>query len=477
MSRQQRQTQQTQHPGYSPSQAHRAVQPTVTAIRGSSVPPPSVKWPNTTRVAQPQMAGHALSEPRSVPPPPVQMPQVAGAAHPLAPGLSLQVKASAPIPPVRMPKAPGTVQQRIPGRGGQKPHTSARKNARQGATSGQPRGSNVPEAIRQGLSYRNSMDALAGPHQSSQTLHPSANLQTTAVAQAARTAWTTKRDHPFSPAPRLVRTQPGTTIQRMENLYENNGGEESKEKEQQSRQPAQEAIKPFLHKRDSSQESGYSRLYPGKKQDRFPDSAKNPLSPDARHQEGYMYHMTSYKNLALIRSTGLDPRCGGKPGGACFLAEGEMKTGSIQHSQNSIATTNRPFTISIYMKQRWNRATVSGDFGPIDEFSVILKFQNEYEAGAWEKDPQDKQAWLLKGTNVPPEKIQCLTTEGWVPLTSLIDIEKVLAKEEREKTARELAQQMDSARDELEKDPENPRLKLALVRLQHEYMDTLGMDR
>lgn len=156
-----------------------------------------------------------------------------------------------------------------------------------------------------------------------------------------------------------------------------------------------------------------------------------PSNPNTA--EGWMYHVTSFSNLPGIIENGLDPALGGSDRGSSELAKDyppeklprgvnspeELRDLSKKHSQQVVAASNNRLLTATYINQREDMAE-SQVGQPIGNFSVLLRFRNRREYfGRWEKDPMDARARLLRSTPIPVMDIECLTSEGWVPLARL----------------------------------------------------------
>jgi hypothetical protein len=170
-----------------------------------------------------------------------------------------------------------------------------------------------------------------------------------------------------------------------------------------------------------------------------PNSVNAPKALAAEYVGKYAYHTTSFINLYNITGTGLLRAVGGSPGGSCFLAKDDaQRDGSIEHSKQVIAAAIGRFTLNTYVNQREDRADeVVGDDNDarnahvselqsdLDEHAALLRFKITAEH-EWITDPQDGRALLLTNADVAPGELECLTSEGWVPMTALAELGSAL---------------------------------------------------
>jgi hypothetical protein len=166
-----------------------------------------------------------------------------------------------------------------------------------------------------------------------------------------------------------------------------------------------------------------------------PNSVNAPTTLAAEYVGKYAYHTTSFINLYNITGTGLLRAVGGSPGGSCFLAKDDaQRDNSIEHSKQVIAAAIGRFTLNTYVNQREDRADkVVGDDNTarnaheselqsdLDEHAALLRFKITAEH-EWVTDPQDSRALLLTNADVAPGELECLTSEGWVPMTALAEL-------------------------------------------------------
>lgn len=203
---------------------------------------------------------------------------------------------------------------------------------------------------------------------------------------------------------------------------------------------------PFLDARDESAaiEAGYKR------QKKVGDPSKvTPKALDKAYFGKYAYHTTSFINLFIIAGSGLLRNAGGSPGGSCYLAEDiDQRDDSITHSKQVIAAALGRFALNTYINQREDRAdkVVHDDDtarrgkeselqSDLDEHAALLRFKITPDQ-LWVTDPQDSRAILLSSVDVAPQELECLTTEGWVPLPALKELGPVLGYADREKDPR-----------------------------------------
>jgi hypothetical protein len=162
-----------------------------------------------------------------------------------------------------------------------------------------------------------------------------------------------------------------------------------------------------------------------------------PLAPE--YVGKYAYHTTSFVNLFVIAASGLLRNMGGTPGGSCYLAEDvDQRDDSIAHSKQVIAAAFGRFALKTYVSQREDRAdkVVDDDDtardaqeselqSDLDEHAALLRFKVTAEQ-KWVTDPQDSRALLLCNTDVAPQELDCLTSDGWVPVTGLAELGRAL---------------------------------------------------
>jgi hypothetical protein len=168
-------------------------------------------------------------------------------------------------------------------------------------------------------------------------------------------------------------------------------------------------------------------------------SVVTPRPLAAEYFGKYAYHTTSFVNLFIIASTGLLRNAGGSPGGSCYLAQDiAQRDDSIKHSKQVIAAALGRFALNTYVNQREDRAdkvVIDDDTArdaeesdlqsDLDEHGALLRFKITAEQH-WVTDPQDSRAVLLSSTDVTPPELECLTSEGWVPVTTLTELEPAL---------------------------------------------------
>lgn len=163
----------------------------------------------------------------------------------------------------------------------------------------------------------------------------------------------------------------------------------------------------------------------------------------------YVFHLTTLRNILShpelakpgsgVLGSGLDPKLGGGKGGASETSEvtgdREMIEGSQKHSVSRIATTSSRDNIKLYTNQRFEYTEEQFGKGLYSEHDVterepiLLRFKIEADhIPAMEIDPQhpkDKYVRLIKDIPISPDKIEALTSEGWVPLLK-VDLKTLL---------------------------------------------------
>jgi hypothetical protein len=253
----------------------------------------------------------------------------------------------------------------------------------------------------------------------------------------------------FVPPPQLIRpSAPGArVVQRMET--DSPGLSSSSPKSD---------IDPFVMKASESRGDSdiHTRSYSASSHYDFrhtPSSSYLPQSgPDPtekrRSLDGYYYHVTSYINLAKILQDGLNPDAGGKVGGSSYQnADANMNQVSATDSQSKVfvATVSKLTEryLSFRLRQedlinkhrdwvvtaicerktcnRKSAATLLERF-QTGELPLVLRFRNVWAPKQWEHDKTDTAAFALVGTPVLPAQIECLSTGGWLPLTTLTEV-------------------------------------------------------
>jgi hypothetical protein len=150
----------------------------------------------------------------------------------------------------------------------------------------------------------------------------------------------------------------------------------------------------------------------------------------------YYYHATNYTNLRSIKRAGLDPNFGGRGGASDQVKSAQFK----KRSAGKVHATTSTHTASFYgllhdEPSLFVRAYGGGLFprgippDPADlgKMTIILRFpQNSVPRRAVQKDPDDpRNAWRIY-SRVSPIHIEALTTEGWVPIAKLVELDAAL---------------------------------------------------
>jgi len=191
----------------------------------------------------------------------------------------------------------------------------------------------------------------------------------------------------------------------------------------------------------------------------LPDSGVDPVEgKKKRDPDGYYYHITSYANLRNINLVGLNPAEGGGVGGSSFQnADKEMNQASAKDSQGKVFVATVSKLTQRYLSFRLRQedliekhrefivATIvdrSKYKGPVvhmmldrlqlGEMPAVLRFKDVWKPDDWVHDPIEKKAYALVGKQVPPAQIECLTHEGWVPVSAMTEIASVFARKDFE---------------------------------------------
>lgn len=157
----------------------------------------------------------------------------------------------------------------------------------------------------------------------------------------------------------------------------------------------------------------------------------------------FVFHLTTLRNLLTspdsarpgtgIIATGLDPARGGGAGGACETAivEGHhaLVTDSIKGSVNRVAVNTLRSNLRMYANQRLDMNRARFAEGAYEEHDlterepILLRFRLVLEdIKSMSPDPvhpDQGQVRLIEGRGIAPDRLEGLTSEGWVPVSSL----------------------------------------------------------
>jgi len=166
------------------------------------------------------------------------------------------------------------------------------------------------------------------------------------------------------------------------------------------------------------------------------DGSLEALPGEIVNDTKYLYQATSYKNLASIKTGGLDPSYGGK-GGSGAVVGGADGAHFNHNSQGKVHGTSASTTANFYALMKDSPATFVRAFGSIGDldsrpeptkladFAIILRFRKDnYE---WEVDPDDPRNAFCTRNKIPPFAIEGLTTEGWVKIMNLTGLDRALS--------------------------------------------------
>ena len=171
----------------------------------------------------------------------------------------------------------------------------------------------------------------------------------------------------------------------------------------------------------------------------------------------YYYHVTSYANLKRIFAEGLNPAAGGAVGGSSYQnSKAETNVLSANDSKNKVFVATVGKLTQRYLSLRLRQNDLFGRHGAcivsvlaekaglgqegaesmfaqisLGEEALVLRFANSWKPTDWETDPIDTAAFALKGKAVSPDKIECLSLGGWVPLKSLTEIATAVGTDQR----------------------------------------------
>jgi hypothetical protein len=160
-----------------------------------------------------------------------------------------------------------------------------------------------------------------------------------------------------------------------------------------------------------------------------------PLPSDIKDDKDFLYQATSYRNLAGIRTGGLDPDHGGK-GGSGSVVGGTSGERFNNRSSGMVHGTSSSRTASSYALMKDSPGTYVSAFRNIGDlknkpepteladFAIILRFPR---AGRnWAVDPDDRRNAFRTTEKIPASCIEGLTTEGWVKIADLTELDKAL---------------------------------------------------
>jgi len=154
----------------------------------------------------------------------------------------------------------------------------------------------------------------------------------------------------------------------------------------------------------------------------------------------FLYQATSYRNLQSIRTNGLDPGHGGNGGAGAQL--GAAGTDFVITSQGYIHGTSASSTANFYSLMRDDPplfGNIHTDIGNpanrlaphlLADMAIILRFSKKetFDLGVdWERDPHDPRNAFRTRNAIGPDYIEGLTTEGWVKIRFLINLDSALS--------------------------------------------------
>lgn len=161
-----------------------------------------------------------------------------------------------------------------------------------------------------------------------------------------------------------------------------------------------------------------------------------PSHLDDDDDESWLYQATSFRNLATIKTQGLDPARGGQ-GGAGQLVGSQAFIGE---SSGWVHAAFYPSAAATYALMRESPETyaqlyphaagaLKGCVDPnereLNDLAIILRFPQRFSDG-WEKDPSHPDDAVRSRKKILPIDIEGLTTEGWVKITDLIGLDQAL---------------------------------------------------
>jgi hypothetical protein len=151
----------------------------------------------------------------------------------------------------------------------------------------------------------------------------------------------------------------------------------------------------------------------------------------------YYYHATKYGNLPMIKANGLDPSCGGQRGASEAVHIQHFIDGSRDKVHASTCTNTSTFYAAVHDKKA-SFLVQGGGVIPrnpvfLKDLGVILRFsRNLVSPEDLENDPDDpdrpgaiRGAWRIY-SRISPLFIEALTTEGWVPIRDLVELDAAL---------------------------------------------------
>lgn len=155
----------------------------------------------------------------------------------------------------------------------------------------------------------------------------------------------------------------------------------------------------------------------------------------------HYYHVTTYKHIPSIITTGLDPAYGGKGGSSEKVGFEDFMNISKGNIHLSCYTSNVKKYINLYdkssdfnKKHDFNPQKADFDFNTtyhapttLGESAVVLRVPKKIEGIEWDEDYDDKEG-VTSSKAIEPEHIEALTTQGWIPVSDLVEIRKALGK-------------------------------------------------
>lgn len=150
----------------------------------------------------------------------------------------------------------------------------------------------------------------------------------------------------------------------------------------------------------------------------------------------FYYHATNFGNLKSIKVSGLDPNFGGHGGASDQVKSPQFKARSAGKVHASTSTHTATFygllhdEPSLFVKAYGAGLFPGGipaDPKHLKKMTVILRFSKAcVRPSNVEKDPDDpRNAWRIY-SRISPLHIEALTTEGWVPILKLVELDAAL---------------------------------------------------
>lgn len=153
------------------------------------------------------------------------------------------------------------------------------------------------------------------------------------------------------------------------------------------------------------------------------------------NDHNYYYHATNYNNLSGIQRSGMDPGRGGKGGAGQRVKSDHF----VNTSKNFVHATSCTKTagsygllhdepalfVKAYGSELFRRG-IPPNPGKLGEFTVIIRFAKIIPNVTWEKDIYDPRDAYRTRNKIPLQYIEALTTEGWVKVGKLTELNEAL---------------------------------------------------